>query len=87
MFIKDRLDILKAIELLQRKQCCYDSFGVVKEPSEPPPMCDCKYGYSGEENYGEDTGCPELRCAAEILKLMSDIEYREIMKRGRHIGG
>lgn len=85
MFIKERVDILEVLKKVQRKHCCYDLFGYMTEPTEPPPVCDCKYGYTGKHERGEATGCPELRCVVEILTLMTDDEYSKIMAKGKHI--
>ena len=80
MFIKGRGEIREVIHLLQRTHCCYD----MTVAGTPPPICDCKYGYSGKGGYGEDTGCPELRCVVELLSLMTDDEYEKIMARGNN---
>jgi len=83
MFIKDR-DYLKGVlHNIQRKHCSYDgaSIGI---GGDPPPYCDCKYGYDLVP-FGEKTGCPELRCIVELLALMTDKEYIKIMRRGKNI--
>lgn len=33
------------------------------------------------DRHGEQTGCPELRCALAILRFITDEEYAEIMGR------
>jgi len=83
MFALDRESIKKALHIMQRQHCSYDMMSVRADTRDaPPPMCDCKYGYGVDvERFGEKTGCPELRCAVELLSLMTDDEYNSIIKR------
>ena len=86
MFVKDRESLINVLHIIQRQHCSYDmmSIGVADAPE--PSMCDCKYGYVAEQKgRGEKTGCPELRCAVELLTLMTDDEYDTILSRTHHI--
>jgi len=78
MFIRGRKYLLQVITRMQRQRCVYDMMLL----AEPPKFCDCKYGY---DESGEQTGCPELRCVSELLKLITDEEYTKIMARRLHI--
>jgi len=77
MFIDNRENLRKNIELIQRRMCSYDNFSFDPE-CEPPRFCDCKYGASGR---GEQTGCPELRCMLVLLENMTDEEFSELVNR------
>ena len=86
MFVGDRESVKKVLHIIQRHHCSYDMMSVGFTNVEPPSMCDCKYGYVAErEGSGEKTGCPELRCVVELLTLMTDDEYNNILSRGHHI--
>ena len=82
MFIINRKEIRDTLHRMQRQHCAYRVISI--SPSTKPPLfCDCKYGYSGQV-YSENTGCPELRSVVELLTVMTDDEYAELVTRGHH---
>lgn len=54
MFRLAQAELLNNLEDLRKRLCPYVG----------GTSCDCKYGASGK---GEQTGCPELRAAMELL--------------------
>lgn len=70
MFYGKKEQVAKALSAMQKKVCCY-----VGE------VCDCKYGFTGEVGYGEQTCCPELRTVVELLIKMTEEEYETILMR------
>lgn len=71
MFYGTREELLVALKALRRKVCCY---------SGGEDFCDCKYGFDGTQNrLSEQTGCPELRTAIELLTCMNDNEFNVIL--------
>ena len=59
MFLpRDREEYLKDLEKLRSQLCCYGP---------QAKHCDCKYGADIKAG-GEETGCPEIRAAIEIIK-------------------
>ena len=68
MFVSSRTPVYEALQKLLKNICSYGGGKV----------CDCKYGFSSK---GEQTGCPELRCALEVLRLITDEEYENIITR------
>ena len=83
MFIISKDSLLEVIHKMQRKSCGYDMYSCNKD-SKQPSFCDCKFGFD-DKQYGEQTGCPELRCVLELLTLITYKEYEEIMSREHHI--
>ena len=78
MFYGKRIQVRNALHLLQRKVCGYD--GLFRE--NPPPFCDCKYGWDNTQKpYSETTCCPELRTVVELLDKMTEKEYNKILSR------
>jgi hypothetical protein len=57
--------LIENLEKMRKKACCYGPDAKV---------CDCKYGASNE---GEETGCPELRCAIEYLRELQTIDDKD----------
>ena len=80
MFVQNKETLIKSLEKMQRKQCCYDGYPDVD--MRKPYMCDCKYGckdmLAGRPT-GEQTGCPELRSVIRLLKLLDDDEYIKLI--------
>ena len=70
--------LLSAIIKMRRDRCCYD-MGCGREPS----FCDCKYGYGNKDVLvnNEVTGCPELRVLEQLIKNMTDEEYKFLLGR------
>lgn len=66
---KDKDKVVEALEKLRKSIC-----GYMQQP------CDCKYGYDGP-NVGEKTGCCELSVARDIIRFLTDKEYKEIVGR------
>lgn len=83
MFYGSRERVRAALHLIQREHCDYDALrfrrDAVNHP--PPSRCDCKYGYTGLQGHGEQSGCPELRSAVELLDQITEEEYNTIMQR------
>ena len=79
MFGIGKRRLLKTIHIMQRSFCCYD----MMRDGDPPSFCDCKYGYDGRGYQGEQTGCPELRLLHELLSVMSEDEYKELVSRAK----
>lgn len=80
MFYTDKDTLQTAIDILQRECCVYDHYEPDSERL-PPSFCDCKYGYSGDKKYSEQSACPELRCVSHLLKVMTDEEYAILINR------
>ena len=64
---KDRL--VEGLVVIQKSICCYSS-----QP------CDCKYGIKEGNGIGlqarrEQTGCPEVMLASNIIRNMTEEEY------------
>ena len=78
MFIDSRKNLRTNVELIQRRLCTYDGFSTENPTIKKPSFCDCKYGAAW---YGEQTGCPELRCILLLLENMTDEEFYEIVNR------
>jgi len=70
MFYGEKDEVRTALDIMQKKVCCY-----VGE------FCDCKYGFTGKAEYGEQTCCPELRTVVELLDKMTEEEYINILSR------
>ena len=76
MFAINKDELIHSLLKMQRKACSYD----MNINLNPPPFCDCKYGYDGRQ-HGERTGCPELRLVVKILANMTDYEYSSLLNR------
>jgi hypothetical protein len=76
-----RSELIKALRSVQRKCCCYDSFGKENHVigRNPPHVCDCKYGIDEDTNHGEKTGCPELRLVIAVLMEIPGNRYADIL--------
>jgi hypothetical protein len=71
-----RRTLLKALENLRRRHCCYMSEGRKKYG------CDCKFGADKGVQAGEvGCGCPELACAIEALAGLTPTEWQRVLKR------
>jgi hypothetical protein len=84
-FSCSREDALRAVELLGAQQCAY-TWGV-GEPDDQRERwregrCDCKYGGPKPRLGTEDTGCPELRTVAALLRVMDDTEFEQLVVDG-----
>lgn len=83
MFFTDRLNLVHTLEQLRGKTCAYAWNGIA------PDRCDCKYSRQEIKPFSfgiyENTGCPELLNAVEILRAMTDEEYYELGKRRGNI--
>jgi len=78
MFLDKRKSVLEVLRAIGERLCVYAG-------GKWPRYCDCKYGgpnskYSG----GEDSGCPELASIYVVVDLMTDLEWKNIAKRGDH---
>jgi hypothetical protein len=80
MFAVNRKELMNTIYSMQRMRCEYDGYSINRN-SQPPTSCDCKYGYNGSEQ----TGCPELRLVCSLLDVMTDEEYKLLIKRSNDI--
>lgn len=69
MFFTDLAKCISGLLKMQRDHCHYGN----------PNRCDCKYGV--ENGGSEQSGCPELRMAAEILGAMTKAEFKRIQMR------
>ena len=69
MFGISRNKLIENLHKMQRHACCYD----MGHPFNPPPTCDCKYGYDPKDS--EQTGCPELRTVVALLSAMDDEQF------------
>lgn len=67
----DKDTVAKVLEKMRKKLCMYRS----------QSRCDCKYTKETNRTTGEETGCPELRCAIALLEAMTDAEYEKISFR------
>jgi len=65
MFIPDIEILIKNLKKLGGRLCCYSHNGKL------PKTCDCKYGASG---VAEETGCPEIRAAIELIEEYEEME-------------
>ncbi len=84
MFVRDRKRVSEGLQALLKMTCDYRG----RIP------CDCKYGLSEElldpktltriQPYSEQNGCPEIRCALQLIEAISDEEYNSIMKNKGH---
>ena len=61
-------DIIAGLEGIRKCLCAYGPHA---------STCDCKYG-GPKNDGGEETGCPELRAAIEILKDKNTINMVEL---------
>lgn len=70
--IYNRQELIEKVEKIRESLCNYME-----------PLCDCKYGAGsvGKPYNGEDSGCPELYDVLEILKTMTDEEYKNLSYR------
>ena len=72
----DKDKLIKGLQNARHNICCY--------ASDP---CDCKFGVEKIENkyiskyIGENTGCPEIRQAEYLVRLMTDEEFVKISNR------
>ena len=77
----DRKTLLTVVDNIQAFLCSYHLPG----RAGPSGFCDCKYGaegiFKGPHYGGEQTGCPEMREVAAILRHMTDSEYERIQTR------
>jgi hypothetical protein len=74
MFAISREKLITNLTKMQKALCCYMG-----------PTCDCKYGFDKIGTAGEQTGCPELREAVEILQIMSEDEFKGLAARAKLI--
>lgn len=73
MFVPERSKLLEGLTRVQRRLCCYHQ----SPPDQPPNHCDCKYG-AGMCPSGEDTGCPEVSAAIEIIHALRPEQYKQL---------
>ncbi len=78
-FGTDRSEVILAIARLGDKSCCYAGGSWLDR------RCDCKYGGPSRSPNTENTGCPELRNAYQLLMNMTDEEYVEILSRSKNV--
>lgn len=77
MFFAKRADVAAVLAKIVGHACAYTF-----DPSKPAKFCDCKYGGTNVMAKSETgSGCPELRCAIEVLNAMKDWEYARMVKR------
>jgi len=73
MFGVEQSELLEGLENLRSSICGYAG-----------STCDCKYGIEKRDPlkpnkyWGEDTGCPEVRQAMEMLKALNEEEFNEL---------
>lgn len=80
MFFQSRKETLKVIADLQLMACAYR---IIADPKDKrPTRCDCKYGGTNLMK-GTETGngCPELRSVVELLSVMTEREWKMLVKR------
>ena len=80
MFFQSRKQTLDVIAKLQHMACAYSL--LYETGANVNIKCDCKYGGTNLMK-GTETGngCPELRSVAEILAVMTDFEWKRLVKR------
>lgn len=71
-------ELVEALRKVQRNACAYD-MGTIEAT-----CCDCKYG---AQNIGTGreagNGCPEMREVAQLLAVMTSVEFTRIQKRSQ----
>ena len=80
MFFVSRSETRKVIAGLQLMACAYR---IIANPKDKNPVrCDCKYGGTNLMK-GTETGngCPELRSVDAVLSVMTDREWKMLVKR------
>lgn len=74
MFL-NREELLRSLEKVRSRLCCY----VGSEN-----FCDCKFG---PQFKGEHTGCPEVRIAMRILKLIPKEQFDGLLEKAEGFYG
>lgn len=73
MFGVNRNDLIEGLKVIKKRRCAYSG-----------AKCDCKYGVNDKtfNNGGsEQTGCPEISEAINLIQAMTDKEFEFISKR------
>lgn len=80
MFFTSKEATAKVIADLQVMACAYRVITDTKDKR--PTRCDCKYGGTNLMK-GTETGngCPELRSVVEVLNVMTEREWKMLLKR------
>jgi hypothetical protein len=71
-FGTDQEELIAGLQRIGDRLCQYGPLGTF------PRRCDCKYGAS---SHGEESGCPEVALAAELVNAMTITEFKRLAKR------
>lgn len=74
MFGADQSELVAGLQRVGDRICHYGPLGTW------PRRCDCKYGATSQ---GEDSGCPEVALAANLINVMSPAEFARLAKRAK----